>query len=283
MISLEEELYILSKAYVPEHTVSLMAPISKGEPYLIDGYLCFSKDDWMILIGYPLDHDFTTEGFQRALDDAVKRLRPECIRLVASELHPSLTQLCQERESDYYYKLELNRLEIKNDLMRLIRRASRDLSVKRGREILNEHKELILEFIERENPNPRIRELFLSLQEYVPCSKTSIVLNARDKKQNLSSFYIVELAAKEFATYVVGCHSKKNYTPGLSDLLFFEMINLAKEHGKNYIHLGLGVNEGIRRFKEKWGGIPFLKYEFCEYVKGYNRTLKLLRNLESKL
>ncbi|MFZ3090961.1 MAG: hypothetical protein WA240_10125 [Nitrospirota bacterium] len=32
------------------------------------------------------------------------------------------------------------------------------------------------------------------------------------------------------------------------------MINLAKEHGKGYINLGLGVNNGIRRFKEKWGG-----------------------------
>lgn len=51
----------------------------------------------------------------------------------------------------------------------------------------------------------------------------------------------------------------------LSDLLFYEMINLAKEHGKGYINLGLGVNEGIRRFKEKWGGVPFLRYEFCEY------------------
>jgi hypothetical protein len=24
------------------------------------------------------------------------------------------------------------------------------------------------------------------------------------------------------------------------------------------------VNEGIRRFKEKWGGVPSLKYEMCE-------------------
>ncbi len=31
------------------------------------------------------------------------------------------------------------------------------------------------------------------------------------------------------------------------------MINLAKEHKKGYINLGLGVNNGIRRFKEKWG------------------------------
>jgi hypothetical protein len=42
------------------------------------------------------------------------------------------------------------------------------------------------------------------------------------------------------------------------------MITLAQERGKQVINLGLGVNEGISRFKKKWGGEPFLKYEFCE-------------------
>lgn len=43
VISLEEEGYILSKAYVPEHIVSLMVLISKGEPYLINDHLCYVK------------------------------------------------------------------------------------------------------------------------------------------------------------------------------------------------------------------------------------------------
>jgi len=36
MITLEEERSILSKAYVPEHIVSLMTILSKGEPFLIE-------------------------------------------------------------------------------------------------------------------------------------------------------------------------------------------------------------------------------------------------------
>ncbi len=42
------------------------------------------------------------------------------------------------------------------------------------------------------------------------------------------------------------------------------MIALSRESGKQYIHLGLGVNEGIRRFKKKWGGVPTRRYEMCE-------------------
>jgi hypothetical protein len=58
---------------------------------------------------------------------------------------------------------------------------------------------------------------------------------------------------------------------------------LAGEKHKEYIHLGLGVNEGIRRFKKKWGGIPFLKYEFCELSGGAKEPLSWLWFLEAKL
>ena len=64
---------------------------------------------------------------------------------------------------------------------------------------------------------------------------------------------------------------------------FLEMIKLTKEHGKNTINLGLGVNQGIRRFKEKWGGTPYLNYEFCECYYGYTRTVSLIKSLEGKL
>ena len=55
-----------------------------------------------------------------------------------------------------------------------------------------------------------------------------------------------------------------NYVLGASDLLLFELLNMSLEFNKDYIHLGLGVNAGIRRFKEKWGGLPSRRYEMCE-------------------
>ena len=44
-----------------------------------------------------------------------------------------------------------------------------------------------------------------------------------------------------------------------SDLLFFEMVNMAKEYGKGYINLGLGVNPGIRRMN-----LPVASYRVSE-------------------
>ena len=37
-------------------------------------------------------------------------------------------------------------------------------------------------------------------------------------------------------------------------------MKLAHTESKMAVNLGLGVNAGIRRFKEKWGGIPFRDY-----------------------
>jgi hypothetical protein len=102
------------------------------------------------------------------------------------------------------------------------------------------------------------------MPQYVGHSSNSVVLNAWDKGSNLAAFYIVDLAARDFSTYVIGCHSKRTYVPGASDLLFFEMMRISMEYDKNYIHLGLGVNKGIRQFKEKWGGKPTHRYEMCE-------------------
>jgi hypothetical protein len=61
------------------------------------------------------------------------------------------------------------------------------------------------------------------------------------------------------------------------------MIELTRGHSKNEINLGLGVNEGIRRFKEKWGGVPFLTYEECEYCPEGMKMISMVRTLEGKL
>ncbi len=62
MISPAEEAYIRERAYVPEHIVSLMTLISKGDPFLIEDHLGFVKDNWLILVGYPLESVIPRNG-----------------------------------------------------------------------------------------------------------------------------------------------------------------------------------------------------------------------------
>lgn len=264
MITAEEEQYILAHAYIPEHIVGLMTRVSGGEPFLIEDYFCCCKDDWIIVVGYPLRHDFIINEFETITKGIIERFRPRYVSVIAPELPSSLAGSCQERESDHYYTLDINDMTIKSVSRRAIKKAQAQLTVERSTEVREAYHELTLEFIERVQPPPRIRNLFFRMPAYVGHARDSIVLNAWDSEKNLAAFYVVDLAAKDFSTYVIGCHSKTTYVPGASDLLFFEMIRVSREYGKNYIHLGLGVNAGIRRFKEKWGGIPTRKYEMCE-------------------
>ncbi len=283
MLTPEEETYVLSKAYVPEHVLNLMVSISKGEPFLKEDHLVFVKDNWLILVGYPIEGNFSQKGCERILKQAVETFRPEYLWFIGPEIPPSLQGSCKERQTDQYYKFDLHQTKLKPSLQRVADKASKELIVERGHSISKEHEGIISELLKREKLPPRLRELYRAMPDYVAHSSTSCVLNARDKNGKLCAFFVVELGAKNFSTYVLGSHSKKHYVSHASDLLFLEMIKLTREYGKNTINLGLGVNEGIRRFKEKWGGTPYLNYEFCERYYGYTRTVSLIKSLEGKL
>jgi len=283
MITPQEEAYVLEKAYVPEHIVTMMALVSKGDSFLIEEHLGFAKDNWLILVGYPLDGSFSRERCERILKQTLETFRPEYLWFIGPEVPDGLLDSCRERETDQYYRLDLEKTKVKPSLQRMADKASKELVVERGHSISKEHEALIAELLQREKLPPRLRELYRAMPYYVDRSPSAWVLNARDKNGKLCAFFVVELGAKNFSTYVLGSHSKRYYVSHASDLLFFEMIKLTQEQGKNIIHLGLGVNAGIRRFKEKWGGIPYLNYEFCERYYGYTRTVSLIKSLEGKL
>jgi hypothetical protein len=286
MITSDEEEYVLRRARVPEHIVSLMVLISKAEPFLINDCLCYLKDDWLIVIGYPLEGEFSTDRFSALVNEVMVRFKPHFIWMAAPDIPDHYLASCREIEYDGYYKLDLHGFKPKARLAREVNKAAEYLRVERTNHFTKDHVGMVNEFIKRENPSARVEQLYLSMEEYTSKSATAELLDARDGTGKLSAFYLVELAARDFAAYIVGCHSKRNYVPHASDLLFYEMVRMAGESGKSYINLGLGVNEGIRRFKEKWGGTPYLKYTFCDYQatpKDLSRSFTSIINAMKRL
>jgi len=277
MIRAEEEAYILNHAYIPEHSVSLMTRISGGEPFLIEDCFCCRRDDWVIVVAYPLTRDFAIKEVGDLLDKIKKRFRPVHVSLMAPEMPQDIVSSCRERENDHYYTLDIHDFTLKGRLKQTVHKAQERLHAERSRYFREEHHQLSLAFVERAQPPERVKRLLFKIPEFVGQSESAVVLNAWDEKEHLAAFYVVDLAARDFSTYVIGCHSKKNYVPGASDLLCFEMIHLSLAHGKKYIHLGLGVNQGIRQFKKKWGGRPTRRYDMCELVVRRPSLGELLR------
>jgi hypothetical protein len=276
MITAKEEAYVLTRAYVPEHIVSLMTLVSKGDPFLIEDHLGFVKDNWLILVGYPLEENFSQERCERILKQAVDTFQPEVLWFIGHESPSSLLNSCSERQSDQYYTFDIENTVLKPSLQRAADKASEQLIIERGRSISKEHQALISELLERETLPDRVRELYRAMPGYVGRSSSAWTIDARDLNGHLCAFSVLDLGAKNFSAYILGSHSKKHYVPHASDRLFLEMVHLTREQGKSTLHLGLGVNEGIRRFKKKWGGKPFLRYEFCERRYGVAKKISLI-------
>jgi hypothetical protein len=283
MILPDQEKWILDKAYVPEHIVSLMTIISNGQPFLSNGHLYYVGDTWGILVGYPLGSQFFPDTFSMVFRDVISRYPGLSWSIIAPHLPAELLSSCAEKQSDTYFTLSFEDFDSKETLRRTAEKATSRLMIEVTRAMTDEHENITKEFIEREDPGNLIREFYHAMPDYVIRSETTLVLNARDFNGSLSAFYVLDFAAQDFATYVVGCHSKERYVPHASDLLFFEMVNMARESGKDYVNLGLGVNPGIRRFKEKWGGKPTIPYEFCRYQSGISGVNSMIDTLLARL
>jgi len=266
MLTAEEEAYILEHAYVPEHCIGLMTHVSGGEPFLVDDFFICRKKNGIILIGYPLGDNFNARNFERAVFKVREKFRPDFISLVAPEMPAALASICQESESDAYFTLQTQNTVIRSPVKRNLKKARQNLRVEASPGMQEAHRELMQEFVERTQPSGRVKRLLFKMPEFLARADTAFVLNAWDDANKLAAFYVVDVEAEQFSNYIIGCHSKKNYVLGASDLLLYELINLSLKYNKTYIHLGLGVNAGIRRFKAKWGGVPTRRYEMCELV-----------------
>jgi hypothetical protein len=266
MLTSEEENYILANAYVPEHNPALITSLSAGEPFLFNDHFVCCKENWLIIIGYPLKQKFDPAGLEAVLNQARKKFRPGRISIIAPELPGRVRTRCQESNRDYYYTLDVRNPIVCSSVKRNLKKAAQRLTIECAVRMGTAHQALMREFAARAELPQRVNSLLFKMPQYVGAVPNSFVLNAWCAGKKLAAFYVIDFAAKNFSNYIVGCYSKKNYVIGASDLLLFELIQLSRKYDKDCIHLGLGISSGIRRFKEKWGAKPSLSYQMCELV-----------------
>lgn len=185
---------------------------------------------------------------------------------IGPEIPPELAAECRERQSNVYYRLNLP-ATIKPALAREVRVAAASLTVTAGRAFTAEHVALADELLARASLPPMVAALYRAMPDYVARSPSAAVLEARDATGRLVAFTVVEGAAHAFDAYVLGAYSRRHYAPHASDLLTATMIALAQAAGKRWLDLGLGINAGVRGFKEKWGAAPFLPHVSCTWER----------------
>ena len=255
MLSSDEQNRIFQQAYVPEHLPDYVSAISGSEPYLFQDYLCYLYRTHLIFIGYPLADN--PAEISQVYPAACERFNPQTIVLVADEQLPEL-EGDPTQPADQYYRLNLPLKSRSPEVAYMVRRAERELKVKIG-QFGRAHKKIIKNFIGRQDLSDEQIHIFKHVKNYLKRSKTAHLLEAR-KADRLVAFSIVDMGSARYAFYQFNFRSAEITVPGASDLLFNEMVRLAQSEGKQAINLGLSVHPGIRRFKQKWGGEPFLEH-----------------------
>jgi hypothetical protein len=264
MITATEACFIREHAYVPEHLPGYVHAISQAEPYLLGAYLCFQIADSLMFNGYPLGPPTGSQSMLETLESATVRFKPRRVALIAPVI-PRDRGRDQIAERDQYYRLDLAQPKIDGKLRNMLRRASRELRVECPRELGEDHTRLISEFASSHPLSQEMRYIFERIPGYVSSVPTAQVFSVRDRTGRLAAFDVAEFGAGSYAFYQFNFRSRAGCVPGASDLLLQAVITAAQERGKRFLNLGLGINAGVRRFKEKWGGTPFLDYEFCRY------------------
>lgn len=253
-------------ARIPEHSLGLMCAMSQGEAFCIGPYLFFHAENWLISIAYPLYGKYDVKKFDTALEAALHRCGQDSIDCwaIGPDLPPSLLDKIVNRDRFYVLSAQTHPpVKLKGPL----RKAQKLLRVDETRQFTPSHRRLWAEFMGRTERGeaaplpPYVRELYLRTPEALHHGNDQLrLLNAWDSDGHLVASLLLDYAPEKFVSYVLGVYSRTYYVPHASDLLFAKMLENSRQTGKKYIHLGLGVNEGILRFKKKWGAVPSSHY-----------------------
>lgn len=231
-----------------------MTALSGGRPFLCGEYLFYHAEDWLNAIGYPLAGQFNLEAFSKALSTAIKNTDATQIYAIAPAIPEKFNAAILE--SDRFHVLSAN-APIPNRLKRPVTKAAAALHVEENAHFTPAHRRLWAEFLKRNGAtmNARVTALYARTPQALE-KETVRMLDAYDNNGNLVATLLLDYGPDNFVSYILGAHSRSNYSPHAADLLFARMLELARARNKRFIHLGLGVNEGILRFKKKWGAVP---------------------------
>lgn len=275
MLSRRERDLIYEHAHVPEHLPDYVQSVSGAEPFLHEGHVCFEQGGHLVFVGYPLLDDRV--GAAEAYESACSRFRPATVAVIGRNIWVSGSGV-EPQAGDSYFRLDLPLGALKPDLAYMVRRAAREVRVCEGI-FGEEHRQLVEFFISQRVLIQEYCDIFRRLPSYLALSSTGRLLEAR-KGNELAAFAIVDMGSAKYAFYLFNFRSLTPKVPGASDLLFYEMARLARAEGKEALNLGLGISHGVRRFKEKWGAVPFLPYASALIRRKQQEPLGLISRLQ---
>jgi hypothetical protein len=226
---------------------------------MIGACVGYESEGTLVLVGYPLHDPRDEKAMAAAVQEALRIPGLRRITVIGPARPPQAPEKIETSE-DSYFELPVPAPAPDAKLRNLLRRASREVRLVSGRRFENEHADLVQRYLGERPLAAGTRQIFRQLQSYIDASVGSLIVSARRKDGRLVAFSVGEFGSFSTAFFMFCFRDPDIAPPGSSDLTLSGLLNEALQRGQSRMNLGLGVSEGIRFFKRKWGAEAFLPY-----------------------
>jgi hypothetical protein len=269
---------VTAAAVVPEQVVGYVRAVAGSTPRMFGACVGYSSGVRVVLIGYPLHDPLDRQAMAAAVGQVLQMPGLERITVIGPARPPQAPQAVESAE-DSYYAVSLPPPASAPKLKNLLRRAEREVRLDRGRDFEKDHAALVQQYLDQRHLTAGTRQIFGQLANYIAASAGSLIVSARRPDGHLAAFAVGEFAALSTAFFMFCFRDAHLAPPGCADLTLCGLLQEARQRGHRRMNLGLGVSEGIRFFKRKWGAEPFLPYVETSWRLGSPGLLSRLRDL----
>jgi len=246
--------------YIPEQIIDYFESISNLTAKLLGRYLVYVGGTTIVIVGYPVSGGYREEDIVKIVQGTLQE-RMENIIVIAPRLPPGLR--FEEVKTDNYYRLTLPVRKMNKKLRYMVSRASRELTIEVDKKLTKSHKRIMTDFLKRPDVEKYMEYVCSRLDCYLSRSNTVRIINTFRRDGGLAGFNVIDLPTGDYSFYMFNFIDRAGeYVPGVSDLLLYHSLRISYDEGKRYVNMGLGINEGTKRFKIKWGATPFLPYQY---------------------
>jgi len=266
---------VTAEAVVPEQLLPYVRAVAEAKPRLLGDCVGYAAEGKLVLIGYPLHDPQDLKAMAEAVSEALT-IKGLAQLTVIGPARPPQAPADSVLAEDCYYSLPLPPPAPAQKLRNLLRRASRELSIERGRECGDDHLALVQRYLDERRLATGTQHIFWRLPQYLAASFGSLVLSGRLADGRLAAFVVGDFSALRTAVFMVCFRNRELAPPGSADFLLAGLLEEAYNRGQTLMNLGLGINDGVAFFKRKWGAVPFLPYVEVSWRPGQSGLLKQL-------
>ncbi len=257
------------QALTPDQLLGYVHSVSGARSQLLGEHILHMQGEHAILVGYTPQYAHDTNS----LEDAVKALSSikdtEDIQRISvlAPVRPVCAPTHATHTEDFYYILPFPfTLRQHSNVHAMYKRAQEHIYItQQGNEDTHSadavwtsaHQELMLHYIRRPDVSKEMSAIFQRLGMYCRVPQVRLFSAYDHISGELLGYTVGDFSSWQTAFYMFALR-KNTAPPGVAEALLYALIQEAEKRGYTSCNLGLGINDGIRFFKEKWGAKPTL-------------------------